>query len=71
MVLSFLKFGDTLADVRVKRYRVQGRRYVRKSARRKWTNRETERLRKIVDLDPDLFLDEIQERMAQVTGRLW
>jgi hypothetical protein len=28
-------------------------------------------MRKIFDLDPNLFLDKIHERIAQVTGRLW
>jgi hypothetical protein len=62
----FLKFGDTQASHRViKRKKGPQRRGGQ------WTYHTTALLKRIVEDSPDLYLDEIQERLSALNGGWW
>jgi len=47
------------------------RRYLQKLCRGKWNDPRTDILKDIVDKNPELYLDEIQEAFTARTGELW
>jgi hypothetical protein len=72
----FVKYGVVPAeDRRIKRVQSKKgkQRYSRSQpiSRGAWTHVETKALKNIIDIHPEFFLDEIQERLALMTGRKW
>ena len=67
----FLKHGDTPAIERRRKARVAGRRYQRRTTRGNWSPVSTTVLKSIVDDNPDLYLDEIQDEFLNLTGEWW
>ena len=67
----FLKHGDTPAIERRRLARIIGRRYRRRTSRGQWAAVNTAVLKSIVDDNPDLYLDEIQDEFLNLTGEWW
>jgi len=56
----FIKFGETPTETR---------KYRTRSGRRKWTSSDIAKLLEIVAKEPDLYLDEIRNRLITQTGK--
>jgi transposase len=68
----FMVYGFTPADAKYEKYRKAPRKkYHHRSLRGRWTCHHTEKLKRIVDQHPDMYLDEIQEAFCAQTGVYW
>ena len=65
----FIRYGDTPAVVRRNKYRQYHGRYVTRSTSGDWNTTYTTILTQIVDDQPDLYLDEIQNEFITRTGK--
>ena len=66
----FLWFGEVPAETKKWKSRLS-RTFRREGRKSEWTNNLTAKLKDIVDENPHMFLDEIIDRLALLTGRKW
>lgn len=68
----FMAYGCTPADQRQEKFQHPYRRlYRRRGDKGHWTSELTQKLKRLVDDHPDLYLDEIQDRFCAITRTYW
>jgi transposase len=68
---NFLLYGDSRAVIRRRHTQRRRGRYTSRSNRGTWNHNRNRVLQSIVDTEPQLYLDEIQDRFLMKTGERW